>query len=287
LALSRGAYTARALAGFLYTVGLLKPGQINMLDYAYTAYKRSAENGGLEAAWRYEEVLECDSVSIKFLGVWDTVNSVLVPRPDRFFIPTMQTLPYTVNNPSVEVCRHACAIDERRRMFRLSNWGKNQEYKSNKFSPKKTKQDFKEVWFAGVHSDVGGGYPEAESSLAKIPLKWMLDEAKEHGLLIKSQMYNHMVMGKPRRNGKHTYVNPDVSGVTHKSLYGPWWILEFMPKMKKLREFSKRVSLLGLYIPRGEPRFIAEGALIHEAVFQRKGYKPINLPTSYSIEGKA
>jgi uncharacterized protein (DUF2235 family) len=59
-------------------------------------------------------------VPIKFIGVWDTVASAIVARPYRFYLPSLQTLPYTRRAPSVEVFRHAMAIDEQRRMFRVS-----------------------------------------------------------------------------------------------------------------------------------------------------------------------
>ena len=71
---------------------------------------------------------------IKFLGVWDTVASVLVPRKDRLYVPSLLTLPYTRTNPSVEMFRHAMAIDERRRMFHLNRWTEPQAYVPNPFA---------------------------------------------------------------------------------------------------------------------------------------------------------
>lgn len=287
---SRGAYTVRAFAGFLTLIGLLKSDQINMLDYAYTAYKRAAEDDDLSIGWRFAKILNTTRVPIKFLGVWDTVSSVMVPRPDRFYIPSFQVLPYSVNNPMVEVCRHACAIDERRRMFRLSLWGEQQHYKPNPFSTRKAKdQNIKQVWFAGVHSDVGGGYSESESGLAKFALKWMIEEAKKHGLHTNTAMFNHLVLGKERKGGENKYVSPDAEAIQHKSLTSFWWLLDIVPKLKMHREWEKRPSLLGLYIPFGEPRPVPDEALIHESVFARKKilgsqYNPPNLPSTYTIE---
>lgn len=287
---SRGAYTVRVFAGFLTLIGLLKPEQINMLDYAYTAYKRAAEDNDLSIGWRFAKILNTSPIPIKFLGVWDTVSSVMVPRPDRFYIPSLQVLPYTVNNHMVEVCRHACAIDERRRMFRLSLWGEQQQYKPNPFSTRKPKdQDIKQVWFSGVHADVGGGYNESESGLAKFSLKWMIEEAKKHGLLTNIAMFNHLVLGKKRQGGDNKYVSPDTEAIQHKSLTSLWWLLDIIPKLKIHREWKKRPSLLGLYIPFGEPRPIPEEALIHESVLMRKKapglqYDPPNMPSTYTIE---
>ena len=65
------------------------------------------------------------------------------------------------------------------------------------FAPKVTvPQDIKQVWFAGVHADVGGGYPESESGISKFPLEWMIDEAKAAGLLTNELMIDHLVLGE-------------------------------------------------------------------------------------------
>ena len=74
--------------------------------------------------------------------------------------------------------RHAISIDERRCMFRLKKWDDPQTYKHNRFNDAHAEpQDILQVWFAGVHADIGGGYPEKESGLSKYPLLWMIDEA--------------------------------------------------------------------------------------------------------------
>jgi len=176
---SRGAYTVRALAGFINTVGLLPPDQANIADYALTAYKRSSEKNDLHLAWDFGRITGGRHVTIKFIGVWDTVASMIVPRWDRL-VPTLQTLPYTRTNPSVAIFRQAMAIDERRRLFRLNKWVEPQPFVANRFDKNAphADQDIKQVWFAGTHSDVGGGYPENESGLSKFPLHWLIEEAK-------------------------------------------------------------------------------------------------------------
>jgi len=100
---SRGAYTMRVVAGVLRLIGLLERPQRDLAAYALTAYKRAAEKGDFEIAWRFERVIGTRRVAIKFVGVWDTVNSVIVPRPDRLYLPSMQTLPYTRMNSYVEI----------------------------------------------------------------------------------------------------------------------------------------------------------------------------------------
>jgi uncharacterized protein (DUF2235 family) len=78
----------------------------------------------------------------------------------------------------VHYARHAIAIDERRRSFSRVPWGKPGVW----FKRRHTW--FKQIWFAGNHSDIGGSYPENESRLSDIALKWMVDEAEQVGLQI-------------------------------------------------------------------------------------------------------
>lgn len=280
---SRGAYTIRMLAGFLRLVGLVEKSQRNLSNYALTAYKKAAEQNDFEIAWRFERIVSTRRVPIKFVGVWDTVSSVIVPRPDRFYIPSRQELPYTKSNSFIEVFRHALAIDERRRMFRPNIWKEPQSFKPNPFSKDEgTPQDIKQVWFAGVHSDVGGGYPESESGLAKYPLRWMIDEAQAHGLLVNTAMYNHVVLGHSREAGSRTYVAPDAASLLHNSLTAGWRLLEWLPKRATRIEWPKRRTMLGWYLPRGEPRIIESAARIHASVLERikrlPYYKPVNVP---------
>jgi uncharacterized protein (DUF2235 family) len=287
---SRGAYSVRVLAGFIHLLGLLRPDQLNYVGYAFAAYKRAAMDGeDLSVAWHFRRIVGGRLMPIKFLGVWDTVASVIVPRPDRFYIPSLETLPYTLQNPSVEVFRQASAIDEFRRMFRLRRWKENQEFKADCFSRAEPKmQDSREVWFAGCHSDIGGGYPENESALSKYPLRWMIQQAQSHGLTVNTSMFNHLVEGEARANSEHRYVEPDAKGELHLSAVGGWRIFEWLPKKGKWQEWPKRMRLFGYYMPNCEPRLIPEGAAIHESVVRRKeevsDYRPLNLPTRYDVE---
>lgn len=277
---SRGAWTARVLAGMIHLIGLLKPEQLNMCDSALGTYKRAASENDLPLAWHFARVIGSRQVPVHFVGVWDSVASVIVPRADRFWLPSLETLPHTESNPSVGIFRHALALDERRRMFRVARWEDPQIFKPNPFDKTSHKQqDISQVWFPGVHSDIGGGYPEEESALSKIPLVWMVEEAKAAGLKVNTSMLNHLAHGKPRKGSNHKYVAPDPAGQIHKSLSGAWWILEFIPKRSRYREW-RRWSLFGLYFPRSEPRAVPSGTQLHEAVAQREAaladYRPVN-----------
>lgn len=287
---SRGAYTVRAVAGMIHMIGLLPADQLNISHYALRSYKQVSDDGDLGVAWHFSKVAGCREVRIKFLGVWDTVASVLVPRGDRL-IPQLLTLPHTRRNPSVEVFRHAMAIDEKRRMFRLNRWIEPQPFVKNPFdrSAPLVQQDIKQVWFAGVHADIGGGYPEPESGLAKVPLDWMIREAIARGLRINSAMRNHLVLGRPRAGARTVFVKPDPTADAHDSLRWGWRPLEWIPKSARWREWPRGEST-GFYVPRGEPRLIrCDGGrtLIHQSVVDRMektSYRPINLPNEYCVE---
>ena len=154
---SRGAYTARAVAAVLHSVGLLHPDTDNLLSYALRYWQNDfglqSPGGAVCAEFKATLARPCP---VHFIGVWDTVSSV-------GYINNFRTFPHTAHNPEVTHVRHAVSIDERRSTFR-----------QNLMSPATPEQDVKNVYFAGVHSDVGGGYAPAESSLAKGGFEWMM-----------------------------------------------------------------------------------------------------------------
>ncbi len=283
LGFSRGAYTVRVLAGFNETIGLLAPHQLHLADYVLRAYQQVARTGDFMIARRIKETLDTRRIPIHFIGCWDTVASVFAPGVGPLGLPGPLTLPYTRNNPSVKTFRHALAIDERRRMYRANHWQEPQVYKFNPFTPKEKEQpqDIKQLWFAGVHADIGGGYPEVESAPAKFPLKWMVDEAEAHGLKFRPRLRNRLVLGKNVKGSTRTYVEPDPTAPLHNSLKWYWWPLEILPKRVKYREWAARPSFLGWYLPLGEPRFIEADANIDPSVRERQDktdYDPENLP---------
>ena len=294
---SRGAYTVRVLAALVQVIGLLPPDQINLAGYAFSAYKNaSAKREGsddahatfLNEAWHFSQIAGGYHVPIEFVGVWDTVASVIVPRQDKFWFD-LQTLAYTRTNPSVKKFRQAVAIDERRRMFRLNRWIQPQKYRPNIFDASSgIDQDIRQVWFSGVHCDVGGGYPEDQSGPSKYPLLWMIDQAEASGLRVDRAMVNHLCWGLPRPGSNHHYVPPSATAPLHDSLTGLWWILEWLPKRVKWREWKARKSFLGFYLPLGEPRPIPDGAVIHQSVLDRiaqvSSYRPVNIPSNYTTE---
>ncbi|RSY81067.1 DUF2235 domain-containing protein [Sphingomonas koreensis] len=282
---SRGAYSARVLAGLIHAVGLIEPRNLNLLDYVYRAYKAIGEdNEGQEKAFAeirlYERILGPDRPPIRMLGLFDTVASVIESGRHG---PRLKSHAFTSRNKSVEAVSHAVAIDEKRTMFRPQLWPTNQEYWGNPFNRAAAKpQDAKEVWFAGGHGDVGGGYPEAQSALCKVPLVWMIERAKLSGLKFRQQSINSLVMGK---TAKSDYVQPDALGSPHNTMTFLWSLLEFLPRRKPAD--SSRPAFLGITLPLFERRSIAPGAKLHASVVERElklGSMSPNVPAEYSVE---
>lgn len=267
---SRGAYTVRVLAGLIHMIGILQPDQVNLAGFALNAYKHSAESDDFRIAWDFGRIVQARRAPVHFMGVWDTVASMIVPRPDRFYIPSLRMLPYTRTNPSVRAFRHAIAIDERRRMFRLNRWNEGQKFcfDPQASEPVTIDQDCAQHWFAGNHSDVGGGYPEDESGLSKFPLEWIGREAETHGLALDAALFRHLALGETREGQRVKYVAPDALAPLHDSLTGGWWILEWLPKRSKWRETRK--ARLPWYLPRGEPRHIPGDAVIAPSAQSRR-----------------
>ena len=307
---SRGAYTVRVLAGLIHKIGLITPEQVNLAGSGLIAYKQFSSDEAPKLRAKFKSAVDAVAAedtlpqtafdnaaqfaritsarwpTIRFVGVWDTVASVIVPRADRFYWPSLEELAFTLLNPSVQTFRQAISMDERRCMFRLKKWDDPQTFKHNRFNDAHAEpQDILQVWFAGVHGDIGGGYPEKESGLSKYPLLWMIDEATKCGLQVNQATVNQLAWGIQRKGSPFSYVVPDVRGDLHTSLRVPWWILEYLPKSAWYKEWPARKAYFGYYIPDAEPRFIPDGAMIHKSVLQRMdampSYRPVNLPKQY------
>jgi hypothetical protein len=136
-------------------------------------------------------------------------------------------------------------------------------------------QDTQQIRFAGVHSDMGGGHAEPESGLAKITLKWMLEQAEAQGFSLDHALKDQ-ILGFTDPN----MAKPDCLGVMHNSLNGWWWILELLPR----RHFDTRLTppQWKWELPLASPRYIALGSSIHTTVGQCMAgtpmYRPSNLP---------
>jgi uncharacterized protein (DUF2235 family) len=172
---SRGAYTVRSTFGLIRNSGLLKPYYAHKLEDAYALYRRRDDASHPDAV---ESELFRRSYSreprAKFMGVWDTVGALGLPVGGLLtFINKRWSFHDMTLSSWVDNAFQALAIDERRKPFRPSEWDQ---------SSKADGQVLEQVWFAGVHSNVGGSYPQA--GLSDITLLWMIGKAQACGLAI-------------------------------------------------------------------------------------------------------
>lgn len=284
---SRGAYSARVLAGLLHAVGLLPRGNENLVPYAMRLYQgvrneRQATNA-MQGQWAQlcndfrwtfsRQAFDGDDARhfpVHFLGLWDTVSSVgWVWDPLRF--------PFTASNPSVATIRHAVSLDERRWFFRQNLI----KHVAEPVTKTKGDQNLEEHWFPGVHCDVGGGYPnlvtknpETYSSLWRAAFDWMLEEARKAGLLIDESRLKQ-VLEKDKASPR-PWLDPK-----RESLTLSWWPAEFFPKYVWSTKLKKNKLAVGC----GRHRRVEEGAKIGKAALlrlrQSTDYQPPNLSTAF------
>ena len=222
---SRGAFTVRSLASMLYTCGLLGADAGNLVEYASKVYN-TPDKADIAPGFRTAFGRACP---VHFIGVWDTVESLALNAGKRFHDARL--------NPEVSHGFHALAIDEKRRDFPPFVWDESRVQQH---------QTVEQVWFAGVHSDVGGWYDER--GLSNIALHWMLGKAMACGLLVDASRLAGYAC--------------DPHDTLHQSYTGFW-------KFRGQRT-----------------RKIPAGAKIHDSVFVRMDnpantYRPKNLPTQY------
>jgi uncharacterized protein (DUF2235 family) len=205
---SRGAYTVRVIAGLLQNYGLLRPQYERLATDVVEAF-RDLFSGGTPAerqrrfdaarAIRVEQSLPGE---IHFMGLFDTVSSLGWAWDPK-------TFPNTFQMPNVSVLRHALALDERRAKFRTNRVQLD------------VHRDHRQMWFAGVHSDVGGGYEPPNDRLSRVPLRWMLAAAKDAGMRV-----NPDVEGALALEQSHLQ---DEQAPQNESLAAMWRALEYLP----------------------------------------------------------
>ncbi|MFF5284444.1 DUF2235 domain-containing protein [Streptomyces sp. NPDC013171] len=185
---SRGAYTARALAGLLKSVGLLRPGSENLVPYAIAVYAKNRT--WTDDDWKQlhkfagafsRKVNERIGIPVAFMGIWDSVKAAGLLRWNLRWL-------FTRRIPNVGRVRHAVSIDEKRRPY--------EEYLVlPPEEPGAPGPMIEEVWFAGVHSDVGGTFDD-DPKLPTVTLKWIVDGALDADLLLKDGAYlKHLALG--------------------------------------------------------------------------------------------
>lgn len=287
---SRGAFTMRVVIGLVLSQGLVT-GETDAEVYrkarsAYRAYRSEKFHTILRIetivralrdvflfllGMRYDKSANQQLESVAFLGLWDTVAAYGLPVDEmtrgisQWILPL--ELPNRAFDAKIKRACHALSLDDERTTFHPVLWNEKG------VSPDVLTQ----VWFAGVHSNVGGGYPD--DSLAHIPLYWIMIEAQSHGLKFKT------TPNKPD--------DPDPDML----VYAQW------KRDKDGRLYDSRNGLGGYYRygPRkiedlGHMRFsLREGdgvdnnlPIIHETALQRAmtgahRYAPIGIPRAYQV----
>lgn len=250
---SRGAATVRSLSGFIHLFGILPNSCTNLIERAYKIYEIE---DSVEREFEAKKLLGVNHTMwtrIQFLGCWDTVSALGVP--DRKLDALIDKIPQFRHHfhdlklsKTVVHARHALAIDDERKEFHPVLWDSDIE----------PDQTLKQVWFCGMHTDVGGGYKE--SQLSDIPFQWMLNEAVNAGL----RLYK----------GNSVTFDPNVNGFMHDSMETIWERLIYHCE------------------PRWWPPGRTDSPVVHPSVLERKmnpqnqsapPYHPWILDTSYVI----
>lgn len=204
---SRGAFTVRSLTGLIRNSGILKIEHSDQVDRAYEIYrsrKLDLQPRAVESTlFRKTFAVEEDTI-IKFVGVWDTVGALGNPLFLNGIMSRRNQFHDTNISSKITNAFHALAIDEKRKNFEAALWHKKEEMDG---------QVLEQVWFPGVHSDVGGGYPEHETGLSDISLQWMLENAQSRNL-------SFGPVG----------LNPDPLGLKHESYRGFYKLQKEFPR---------------------------------------------------------
>jgi uncharacterized protein (DUF2235 family) len=196
---SRGAYTARSLAGLIRNCGILREDAASQVDAAFAFYRdrASTTHPSSLASEIFRRMYANDSADIHFIGVWDTVGALGIPSNlpgwkecSRIYRgwEHMWGFHDTQLSSHVRYAYQALAIDEEREPFRPCLWTQD---------PDPGQQMLEQVWFSGVHTEVGGG--SSSSSLSDIALLWLVGRAQRQGL---STRHRAAIRRRPGRRGR-------------------------------------------------------------------------------------
>lgn len=253
---SRGAYTVRSLAAMIDRVGLLKRGSVMCLGDAYRAFRTKPGETALDEQGAPISLQnEIHTVDIDFVGVFDTVGAKGIP-----FLWFDQTRRFTdLDLPArVKYGRHAMALNEPRSQFRPAVWEGVCPRPAGEAAPTKQAR-VAQVWFAGVHSDVGGGYDRTamgnNGHLGAHTLRWMLDEARECGLKFDEEEALRLVTGlEPKLS--NTAANSHNFNL-HDSMSLMYFVLD---KILYLQRLIMRADF------RFHRRYVKQSAAVHQSI---------------------
>jgi len=290
---SRGAFTIRVVIGLIIDQGLVPASNISeseldrLARQAYRNYHKRHfhTNWGLIITQIKIWLGKKDGVPtgpsagnnipvIRFVGVWDTVAAYGLPvdemtRGVSQWIWPLE-LPSHALHSSVQRACHALSLDDERTTFHPVLWDEKNEMTHTE-TPRFTNEErISQVWFAGVHANIGGGYPD--DSLALIPLYWIMQEAKACGLVFKTADPDAMAETKEAQD-KDGRLYDSRSGLGSYYRYGPRR-LSWLCNQLFSRTLNDSVSI-------ATPK-------IHESVFKRiknnaHVYAPIGIPHEYEV----
>lgn len=218
---SRGAYMARSTAGLIRSAGILRRENASRIGQAYRLYRdraigpRDTESELFRRSFSYPEE------PIRFLGVWDTVGSLGIPlggNPVADLLNKPWEFHDTRLSRSVKAAFQALAIDETRPPFTPTLWTQN---------PNPGSQVLEQVWFAGSHSDVGGG--TADSGLSDVAAGWMAERARSCGLVLTDESFSWPTADGDGRTVPDGF-DPDPAGPLHESNTGMMRIFGRAPR---------------------------------------------------------
>jgi uncharacterized protein (DUF2235 family) len=292
---SRGAFTMRIVMGLILEQGIIRADNEAELDRrAHAAYREFRKNFSTTfqveriVRWvrdsfrrtKYSKEDNFHGATIRFVGLWDTVAAYGMPIDEMtkgisdWIFPLL--LPDHKLNPRVRRACHALSIDDERTTFHPVLWDESDE---RPLAPRPdgtlhlADERISQVWFAGVHSNVGGGYPD--DSLAHIPLIWIMNEAAAAGLTFKSMPVAspQSIAHAPTVEDKDGRIYDPRSGLGGYYRYGP----------RNIAELGK--ELLSRHGGKAAPK-------IHESVLRRivnkaHLYTPNGIPAEYHVINSA
>jgi len=255
---SRGAFTARSLAGMISDVGIVDGSRTRdeeeldaLVGKAYKAYRAKDCKERVEALRKSAAIHDA---RVHFVGVWDTVDAIGVPVDElreviywvarRFLRPHNDRL-----TDKMDHVYHAIALDDNRHTFSPSVYDESEA----------AAPGVHQVWFAGAHSNVGGGYPR--QGLSDVALDWMMTAAEAHGLRFDPELRDDI-----RRDR-------DVHSTLYDSRSGPAAYYRYLPR--DVGELCRKANT--------KPK-------IHVTALERirlatADYAPINLPVEFEVVG--
>lgn len=321
---SRGAFTIRVVVGLVVNQGILahdgsEAALQRNVRAAFRAYRRERYGSRpLTALWRAVRDPVADLVwrltghpaydtlaryrvgrpgdplaagrgSIEFVGVWDTVDAYGLPIEELTRAVDTIVLPLTMPDadlaPEVRRARHALSLDDQRNTFHPRLW--NEDTEADRADPGRIRQ----VWFAGVHADVGGGYPD--DGLAHVTLRWMADEAEA---AVPGEARLRFVEEIRRRQralaDENAPLHDSRRGLASYYRYKPRRVAALVGQgasFVQARWDRFKALMRGQVAPDGRDRHrVVAEPIIHQSVLRRiqtaqDGYAPVSLPPTFKV----